>query len=108
MITSKFHAHRSLDYFHAVFHDKVKIAVYGVTTFEQEAEGLKLAQHELQSEQAAQAGVFSFSLSPKVPRKSVHSIDDQTLLFQLLLKHRLYKDRTDLVRKFLPLTENYD
>ncbi len=121
IVTSKFHASRSLNYFRRIFSSQYKIAVNCIVTLDEQAR-IQAARHELLTEYRAQNSVFVFDTGDYIRNKATNfqelplrelgayslmshgfvgrSLDDQTLLCQLLDKHDLYKSRFDLWRKY--------
>jgi vancomycin permeability regulator SanA len=113
VVTSKFHAARSLNYFTRIFSPECRVAVSCIATLDK-PDRIAYARHELLAEYQAQNSVFSFQTGESFELKNQQygesnakkefALDDQTLLFQLLSKHELYKDRYDLWRKFFLLS----
>ncbi len=100
IVTSDFHAVRSLNIFRKSFGAGCEIAVVPVATARDLDEELDLAAHELMTDSRSSAEIFCLRdffaerLAPIAPG------DDRALFLQLLLHHDLYKHRYDLVRKY--------
>ena len=117
VITSTFHALRSLKLFQKVFGKEcvsvLPVNTTGVHMMEELSKSLSadasvaaspslsLAEKELQGEARSLKEIFS--LNSTFP---IHEGDVTSILYQLLTQHGLYKFRYDLLRRFSPLLEN--
>ena len=95
IVTSRFHTMRALAYFKEIFPQSSSIAALGITTIEGNAE--KILAHELASQYEATESLGIFDQDIK--------LTDQEMMLKLFMHHDFYKNRYDLLRKFLgPMT----
>ncbi|MGF1683302.1 YdcF family protein [Photobacterium minamisatsumaniensis] len=92
VITSAFHSLRSHRYFDLILGDRWKVATHGVRTIFNECEIKKRNVHELSTQKQAE-NILKFIENEKT--------NNNDLILKLFFEHDLYKNRYDLLRKFL-------
>ena len=94
LITSDFHAYRSLHYFNTIYKNSgpFKIAVRGIKTANKNLRDLAL--HELLTEYQTESTIDIFGMDK-------NQVDDTAILIKLFQHHNLYKNRYDILRKFM-------
>jgi hypothetical protein len=92
---SRFHTPRALHYFKQIFNTQqtFAIAAYGIHTSDHDLK--KLSAHELIAEYQAYATLNLFETHPS------NQIDDQAILLKLFKNHDLYKNRFDILERYL-------
>ena len=95
ILTSRFHTPRALHYFKQTFNTQqtFAIAAYGIHTSDHDLK--KLSAHELIAEYQAYATLNLLETHPS------NQIDDQAILLKLFKNHDLYKNRFDILERYL-------
>ena len=103
ILTSGFHANRSLNIFQKVFDPGVQIAVVGVRSDSQSDLVRRRVIGELKSDAMSSEQIFrsrDFFETSSLQSTDIPEGDDVTLFYQMLMNHDLYKRRFDLLRKY--------
>jgi uncharacterized SAM-binding protein YcdF (DUF218 family) len=101
VVTSAFHAVRTLAIFSRVFGAAYHVGVVAVPSPSADLEGLgRRAAKELDSDSRSSRDIFSFRDFFTGRLEDVPPGDDRTLFVQLLTAHDLYRHRWDLARKW--------
>jgi len=103
VLTSGFHANRTLNIFNKVFDPETKIAVVGVSS-DSTSELIRLRViGELKSDAISSEQIFrnrNFFKNDSLQSEDIPEGDEVALFYQLLIHHGLYKRRFDLLRKY--------
>ena len=105
IVTSDFHAIRTLHIFKKVYDPGTTISVTGSKTQVGQEQLIKLSLNELNSGNTSSASIFRFApfnvfqeLDTKIPAGS-----DRDIFYQLIIRHDMYRNRFDLLRKYKQL-----
>jgi len=100
VITSEFHSIRSLQIFRKVYGPRARIAVAGIDTIDDKDRNANLlwAEKELSSEMLNERFFEIRVPGGRLPKMRLHG--DGSTLVQLVLEHKLYQNRFDLLRRF--------
>jgi hypothetical protein len=103
VLTSGFHANRTLNVFQKVFDNDTKIAVAGVGSDSSSELVRRRVIGELKSDAVSSEQIFRsrdiFETS-SLQSEDIPEGDEIALFYQLLMHHDLYKRRFDLLRKY--------
>lgn len=103
VLTSGFHANRTLNIFRKVFDKDVKIAVVGVGSNSTSELIRQRVIGELKSDAVSSEQIFrsrNFFETSSLQSEDIPEGDEIALFYQLLVHHGLYKRRFDLLRKY--------
>jgi uncharacterized SAM-binding protein YcdF (DUF218 family) len=100
VLTSAFHAPRSLTIFRRVFGPDHEVAAVTVDTTRGAEEEIRLAAHELGTDARSSREIFGLTDPLTGTTSPVAPGDHATLFCLLLLHHDLYRHRHDLRRKY--------
>ncbi len=103
VLTSGFHANRTLNIFNKVFDLDTKIAVVGVGSDSASELIRRRVIGELKSDAVSSEQIFrsrNFFETSSLQSEDIPEGDDVALFYQLLIYHGLYKRRFDLLRKY--------
>ncbi|MGZ3607359.1 MAG: CBS domain-containing protein [Syntrophales bacterium] len=99
IFTSEYHAHRTLDLFQRLFHNAL-VAVRFVRRDGELKDRAQLAMDQLDSEARANSETFALRNAVTGMSTSITKGHVQSLFFQLMTHHDMYKRRYDLIRKY--------
>ena len=102
VVTSAFHAVRSLNIFRKVYGPNYDIAVAPIKTVFDSERQIELVAHELSSDNMSTREIFSLRDYGDIEGNmgQLTPGDEKSIFFQLLLNHDFYMHRYDLTRKY--------
>ena len=103
VLTSGFHANRTLNIFNKIFDSDTKIAVVGVGSDSTSELIRRRVIGELKSDAVSSEQIFrsrNFFETSSLQSEDIPEGDEVALFYQLLIHHGLYKRRFDLLRKY--------